>query len=245
MRTRTSHLPEEQHDVAGDSPSRRTDPAAAMPPRLDSDAGSRERMAMAVQHSAGNQAAVQRLDAGDVLGSVGDMAKAIATRGLEDAFDFVLKKSLATSTGGLAPDPAWDQDIDLYALYNPVDGAKINAGRARHPSFHQDGYILTIQSGAAAITLDTDIFVRSGYWQESTYVHELVHVPQYSAGRAAFVTSYFGLAAAELAKRLVSGKPLDPFTASPQETEAYGVEDRFKAWVKLGKPTTPPPPAAP
>jgi hypothetical protein len=81
------------------------------------------------------------------------------------------------------------------------------------------------------MTLDTDVFVRSGRWVESIYVHELVHVHQYAAGAFSFLTSYFGRAGWTLAGRLVRGRPLDLMTAAPQEAEAYGVEARFKAWL--------------
>jgi hypothetical protein len=86
------------------------------------------------------------------------------------------------------------------------------------------------------MTLGADIFVRSGHWNEWTYIHELVHVAQYRAGNVAFLLSYFGLAVKEIAKRVLTGKPIDPLTASPYETEAYAVEKRFLEWLRAGKP---------
>lgn len=156
---------------------------------------------------------------------------------LEKGFDKVVSASIATSTGLLTPVPAWDTDIEAYTLYSAADGAKIQAGRSRSPRWHQDGLILSMQPGAVAITLGADIFVRSGHWNESTYVHELVHVAQYrAAGKATFLILYFGLAAKEIAKRFLAGKPIEPFTASPFETEAYGVQNRFLEWLRAGKP---------
>ena len=86
------------------------------------------------------------------------------------------------------------------------------------------------------MTLDSDIFVRSGHWNEWIYVHELVHVAQYNAGKIPFLISYFGLAAKEIAKRVLAGKPIEPLTASPYETEAYAIEKRFLEWLRAGKP---------
>ncbi len=155
---------------------------------------------------------------------------------LEKGFDKVVSASIATSTGPLAPVPAWNVDIEAYTRYNTADAAKIQAGRSRSARWHQNGLILAIQPGAAAITLGTDIFVRSGHWNELIYVHELVHVAQYDTGKATFLISYFRLAAKEIAKRFLTGKPLHPLTASPYETEAYGVEKRFLGWLRAGKP---------
>jgi hypothetical protein len=131
----------------------------------------------------------------------------------------------------MLPDPAWDADIDAYALHNPADGALLRSGRARHPVFHDGGWVLRLQPRADAITLGTDVYVRPGSWVESIYVHELVHVHQYAAGRLRFLLSYFALALWTLIKRLVTRQPLDPMTAAPQEAEAYGVEHRFMAWL--------------
>lgn len=150
----------------------------------------------------------------------------------------MVNASIATSTGPLTPVLAWDTDIEAYSRYNPTDGAKIQAGRFQYPRWHQGGLVLTIQRRAAAMTLGTDIFVRSGHWNEWTYVHELVHVAQYGEGKVTFLISYFGLAAKEIAKRLLTGKPIDPLTASPYEKEAYGVQNRFMEWLQAAKPAS-------
>ncbi|HVE96651.1 MAG TPA: DUF4157 domain-containing protein [Pseudonocardiaceae bacterium] len=147
-----------------------------------------------------------------------------------------MSASIALSTGPLAVVPAWDADIEAYARYNTADGAKIQAGRSRSPRWHQNGLILILQPHAAAMTLGADIFVRDGHWNEWTYVHELVHVAQYNAGKIPFLISYFGLAAKEIAKRVLTGRPIEPLTASPYETEAYAIEKRFLEWSRTGKP---------
>lgn len=155
---------------------------------------------------------------------------------LEKGFDQLVSASIATSKGPLAVAPAWDADIEAYARYNTADGAKIQAGRSRSPRWHHNGLILTLQPHAAAMTLGADIFVRSGHWNEWTYVHELVHVAQYNAGKIPFLISYFGLAAKEIVKRGLTGKRIEPLTASPYETEAYAIEKRFLEWLRAGKP---------
>ncbi len=171
------------------------------------------------------------------LPNLGHVAGRTAGALLEMGFDQVVSASIATSTGPLAVVPAWDADIEAYARYNTIDGGKIQAGRSRCPRWHQNGLILTLQPRAGAMTLGADIFVRSGHWNERTYAHELVHVAQYDAGKIPFLLSYFGLAAKEIAKRFLTGKPIDPLTASPYETEAYAVEMRFLEWLRAGKPT--------
>jgi hypothetical protein len=172
------------------------------------------------------------------LSNVRHVAAQAAGALLEKGFDQLVKASIGTSTGPLAVVPAWDADIDTYARYNTADGARIQAGRSRSPRWHQDGLVLTIQRGAAAMTLGADIFVRSGHWNEWTYVHELVHVAQYNAGKVPFVISYLSLAAKEIAERVLTGKPIDPLTASPYEKEAYGVQNRFMDWLQAGKPAS-------
>ncbi|HEX8760180.1 MAG TPA: DUF4157 domain-containing protein [Pseudonocardiaceae bacterium] len=168
--------------------------------------------------------------------NLGRVAGEAASALLEKGFDHVVSASIATSTGPLAVVPAWDADIEAYTRYNQTDGAKIQAGRSRSPRWHQNGLILSLQPHAAAMTLGVDIFVRSGHWNEWTYVHELVHVAQYNAGNIPFLISYLGLAAKEIAKRVLTGEPIDPLTAAPYETEAYAVEKRFVDWLRAGKP---------
>jgi hypothetical protein len=188
----------------------------------------------AVQRSVGNQ---QHVAAGlrDLL-NLGRVTGKAAGALLEKGFGKVVSASIATSTGPLIPVPTWDADIQAYIRYNAADGAKIQAGRSRSPRWHQDGLILSMQPRAGAMTLGMDIFVRNGHWNEWTYVHELVHVAQYRAGTVTFLISYFGLAAKKIVKRFLAGSPLDPFTASPYEKEAYGVQNRFMEWLRAGKP---------
>jgi len=111
------------------------------------------------------------------------------------------------------------------------------------PTWHEGGLILDIQTGAGAMTLDTHIFVRPGQWNESTYVHELVHAEQYAAlGKADFLLGYTGTTAVELVRRFTAGEKLDPMTASVLENEAYAIEERFMALLNSGGCQPPPPP---
>lgn len=170
------------------------------------------------------------------LPNLGRVARKAVGALLEKGFDQVVRASIATSTGPLAVVPAWDADVEAYARYNTADGAKIQAGRSRSPRWHQNGLILVLQPHAAAMTLGADIFVRSGHWNEWTYVHELVHVAQYNVGKIPFLLSYFGLAVKEIAKRGLTGASIEPLTASPYEIQAYAVEHRFLEWLRTGKP---------
>src|SRR5262249_42228575 len=72
------------------------------------------------------------------------------------------------------------------------------------------------------------VFVRSGNWEPNTYVHEMVHVGQYGAlGPEGFISAYFGSSAVVILERWVRGQPTDPITASPLETTAYAIGNRF------------------
>ncbi len=117
-----------------------------------------------------------------------------------------------------------------YSAAHPADGAMLLPALARAPRFYEGGWILDVQTGAKAMTLDTYIFVR-GDLDINTYIHELVHVTQYAAlGRTAFLVSYFGLSAATIAKRFIMQEPIDMMQSSPHETQAYDLAARFDAW---------------
>ena len=120
--------------------------------------------------------------------------------------------------------------LNSYAASNGDDGAKLTAGLANSPDYYTGGWILDVQTGAKAITLGSAVFV-NGSLDVDTYVHEMVHVNQYAMlGPTAFLVSYFGLSALEIARRLVQRKPLDPMSSSPQESQAYAIEGRFHTW---------------
>lgn len=117
-----------------------------------------------------------------------------------------------------------------YAAAHPLDGAMLIPALTRAPRFYEGGWILDVQTGAKAMTLDNFIFVR-GDLDINTYIHELVHVTQYATlGRTAFLVSYFGLSAATIAKRFIMREPINMMESSPHETQAYDLAARFDAW---------------
>ena len=125
---------------------------------------------------------------------------------------------------------SYPAQLNSYAAANGDDGAKLTAGLANSPDYYTGGWILDVQTGAKAITLGSAVFV-NGSLDVDTYVHEMVHVNQYAMlGPTAFLVSYFGLSALEIARRLVQRKPLDPMSSSPQESQAYAIEGRFHTW---------------
>jgi hypothetical protein len=120
--------------------------------------------------------------------------------------------------------------LNSYAAANGADGAKLTAGLGNSPSYYSGGWILDVQTGAKAMTLGSAVFV-NGSLDVDTYVHEMVHVNQYATlGPSAFLVSYFGLSGIEIGRRLLKHLPLDPMSSSPQESEAYAIEGRFRSW---------------
>jgi hypothetical protein len=125
---------------------------------------------------------------------------------------------------------SYPAQLNSYAAANGDDGATLTAGLANSPDYYTGGWILDVQTGAKAITLGSAVFV-NGSLDVDTYVHEMVHVNQYAMlGPTAFLVSYFGLSAMEIARRLVRRLPLDPMSSSPQEAQAYAIEGRFRTW---------------
>jgi hypothetical protein len=128
----------------------------------------------------------------------------------------------------------YDDRVHAYAAANPTDGYVLLDALARRPTFHRGGWIMRLQPRAAAMTLDTDVFLTRDITLRR-YVHELVHVYQYGQmGTLPFLEAYFGGAARELLLRIVRRQELDPMKASPLESEAYAVDRRFTAWEKQG-----------
>jgi len=122
--------------------------------------------------------------------------------------------------------------VRRYIDVNRDDGAWLSRGLRAKPRFHTGGWILKLQPGASAMTMDNDVFVESANPSIRLYVHELVHVGQYKVfGRTSFLTTYFGLSAATIATRWLRRKPMVPMKSSPHEKSAYAIDDRFCAWV--------------
>jgi hypothetical protein len=148
---------------------------------------------------------------------------------LQNIFQGIVLTNVAGSSTIAIP-PTWPSVLAEYGRSNPADGAIHASALARRPAFHRGGWILSVQTHAAAMTLDRDIFV-SGSLSLATYAHELVHVHQYGyLGPTAFLASYFGLSAATIAYRLIRRAPLDAMRSSPHEAQAYALEGRFSAW---------------
>jgi hypothetical protein len=184
---------------------------------------------------------IQRLGWGDIakvvspsLGLVGDLISDSEGLGriydpLSTVFDgVVLTNKMGASQ--ISIPKTWFDTIKDFSAANKDDGNRLLAALSRAPSFYDGGWILDIQQGAAAMTLDRSIFV-SGKLSLSTFVHELVHVGQYGKlGKTAFLVSYFGLSAATIAYRLIKKLPLNPMESSPHEMQAYDLEARFRSW---------------
>jgi hypothetical protein len=190
--------------------------------------------------------AVQRDDDGDALGGQAALTQSqeagpanvegielSAVSGASDPIGLIFAKVVASniaSASAISVPARYLTLLGAYAAANPADGAILTGGSGRSPTYYSGGWILDIQTAAKAMTLDSSVFVR-GELDLRTYIHEMVHVNQYGKlGPSLFLASYFGLSAAEIALRLVMHRPLDPMTASPQEQEAYAIDDRFMTW---------------
>jgi hypothetical protein len=122
-----------------------------------------------------------------------------------------------------------------YAKEEPTDGFWLVKALLRSPRFYKGGWILDVQTGAKAMTLDSFVFV-NGDLDIGTYIHELVHVTQYDLlGRTKFLMSYFGLSALTIAKRFVMREELNMMDSSPHEMQAYNLEQRFLRWYASHK----------
>lgn len=184
-----------------------------------------EEAVLALQRSAGNTAVGQMIQRWSVLPDW--MPR--PTDPLAGVFEAAMQTNRAMADR-ITVNPYFRQKLIEYSAANPTDGVMLLPALARDPSFFKGGWILDVQTGAKAMTLDTYIFVR-GQLDLKTYIHELVHVTQYAAvGRTGFLVSYFGLSAATVAKRFVMREPLNMMESSPHETQAYDLADRFMAW---------------
>ncbi len=228
------------------------------------DRGARVDLAMHLQSLASNRATTDALHlsvqrAPDGLGQQTSEAMDVDGRdqgaelaslgGLVDPIAMLFAKVVASNVAAASPitvPPRYETLLKAYATANSADGAVLSTGLARGPVYYAGGWILDIQKAAKAMTLDTSVFVR-GELNLKTYIHEMVHVNQYgSLGPTAFLAGYFGLSAAEIAKRLAMRLPIDPMKASPYEQQAYALEDRFMDWWRAHPAADPAsPPASP
>lgn len=199
-------------------------PASARGATASVEAPPQVEQVLALQRGAGNAATgqmIQRWGLPDWVPTITDP--------LAPAFEAAMQTNRAMADR-ITVRPYYRQKLIEYSAANPADGLMLLPALARDPSFYKGGWILDVQTGAKAMTLDTYIFVR-GELDLKTYIHELVHVTQYAAvGRTGFLVSYFGLSAATIAKRFVMREPLNMMESSPHETQAYDLADRFMAW---------------
>jgi hypothetical protein len=149
---------------------------------------------------------------------------------IANIFHRVVDTNKLVATSYTPPAHYYDK-VRAYAAANPDDGAWLLRGLNRDPRFWRGGWILDLQTGASAMTLDRDVFFRDNL-SNVTFAHELVHVAQYGIlGPTNFLISYFGLSAATIAWRLVRGQPINVMESSPHETQAYDIGRRFATWL--------------
>ena len=200
-------------------------PASARGESASLDAPPHVEHVLALQRGAGNAAVGQMIQRWGVLP---DWVPTI-TDPIAPVFEGVMQTNRAMAEP-ITVRPYYRDKLIEYAAANPADGLMLLPALLRGPRFFNGGWILDVQTGAKAMTLDTYIFVR-GELDLNTYIHELVHVTQYAAlGRSAFLVSYFGLSAATIAKRFIMREPLNMMESSPHEVQAYDLAERFMAW---------------
>jgi len=144
---------------------------------------------------------------------------------------WAFKTACVASASRIAPEAEWVTRLDNYLSDDSTpeaDKEQIRLGKNRDPAYYAGGLVLDLNSGAGAMTLDDCVFVCSGNWEPNTYVHEMVHVGQYGVlGPEGFLDAYFGSSAIVILERWVRGQSTDPMTASPLETVAYAIGNRF------------------
>jgi hypothetical protein len=231
-----------------EAPVPRRSPLPSPRRRAPAPAGPEERI-LALQRSAGN-AAVGRVLQRDwydylpsplnPLGPLGELTGirfpgiGSVTDPLAVPFEAAMQSNRAMADRITVPDK-YREKLYQYAQEAPLDGFWLVKALLRSPRFYKGGWILDVQTGAKAMTLDNYVFVK-GDLDIGTYIHELVHVTQYAfLGRTKFLMSYFGLSAVTIAKRFIMQEDLDMMDSSPHEMQAYELEKRFLAWFEKNK----------
>jgi hypothetical protein len=204
---------------------------------------------LALQRSAGNAAVGRALQRDwydyipsplNPLGVVGELTGirfpsiGSVTDPLAGPFEVAMQTNRAMADRITVPDKYREKLLE-YAKEEPTDGFWLVKALLRSPRFYKGGWILDVQTGAKAMTLDSFVFV-NGDLDIGTYIHELVHVTQYDLlGRTKFLMSYFGLSALTIAKRFVMREELNMMDSSPHEMQAYNLEQRFLKWYASHK----------
>jgi len=200
-----------------------------------------------LQRAAGNRAVsqmIQRLGWGDVwdvvkgpVWRIGDLGGGVFGVGgdlvVGAGADALFREVVASNRSAARPHevPAnYVATVQAYATIAPEDGKILLEALKRKPRFHVGGWILDIQDGAEAMTLDRDVFCVKAP-SVDTFVHELVHVKQYGdVGPHKFLANYFGEVGWKALKALIRREEIDMFKASTYEQEGYALEQRFKFW---------------
>ncbi|HRW66698.1 MAG TPA: hypothetical protein P5032_13335 [Candidatus Competibacter sp.] len=154
------------------------------------------------------------------------------TVGVEPNLFFVAEQIIRASATRITIPIGHILTLKRYANANPGDGKILNNALAQEPSYYRDGWLLSVNGTADAMTFGNSIFFRQAVPSVDTYIHEMVHIDQYDrAGRTAFLTSYFGLSLATIIWRVIRGHAINAMSSSPHEKAAYGLERRFSTWI--------------
>jgi len=154
------------------------------------------------------------------------------TIGVEPNLFFVAEQIIRASATSITIPTGHIREMKRYANANSDDGKILNNALAQEPSYYRDGWLLSVNGSADAMTFGNSIFFRQAIPSIDTYVHEMVHIDQYDrAGRTAFLTSYFGLSLATIIWRVIRGHAINAMSSSPHEKAAYQLENRFKTWI--------------
>jgi len=149
----------------------------------------------------------------------------------------VVASNLETAKPVVVPSE-FEQLVREYAKARPADGKLLKKALGRTPQFYSGGWLVVMQSDVAAVTLDSSVFIADAELELLTYVHELVHVAQFTnVGSSAFLRSYFGGGALEVLRRLAAREPADIVTSGPEEKQAYRIEQRFLKWLRKNRAT--------
>jgi hypothetical protein len=177
---------------------------------------------------------------GDIGGVFGPGGNILINEGVKELFGKVVLSNRLVARPFPVPE-RYVTAVEQYAAAAPEDGKILLAALKRKPKYYVGGWILDVQSGAEAMTLDHDVFCVKEPTVD-TFVHELVHVKQYGdVGPAKFLSNYFGEAGYEVIRALLAREDIDPFSASTYEKEGYALEKRFQAWRGRSKLAEGPP----
>lgn len=144
---------------------------------------------------------------------------------------FLLEQSVRASATRISLPAGHIAALRRYAAAVPSDGKILDDALSMSPGYYQGGWLLDAVGDASAITFGDSIFFRNAPPAVHTFIHEMVHIHQWHLlGRTAFVLSYFGASAAEIAWRRLHHQRIHRMRSNPHEEEAYRLEARFMTW---------------